>query len=429
MRMPPLLLFALAATLAITACRREEDRDAPQVRILSPGDGVTVQIPDTLFIDVEVSDDSRLTSVTAALTNDAGVPVGNSVSRSLEGTNTRVNLALPVVDESYSGGPLTLTVRASDGNNDGRAFRQVNVLAAPLRRLALLLAPTPGTNGLVYRFDPGTGADVWHGPAEIGPLLAIGPNVFLAGSDQGPLQRRSFTGNWSTLAVNGTPATSERPFFRGLVHAPFDDRIYVGMDDGRVAGYRRTGAQVFNGWSYPGTVSHALLPLVDRVVSAAFDEVGNAWRLTEHAYMSGDVLTWRPLDHACIALRSAGGERVLSFGNSNGAMAIRSLYTVQGGTINEATVPGTLLFDVASIASGDHFLATSDGIKRYRTSNGLTDLTGTGPTQSIAYDEATGSLWAMMDGQLTQVSPINGAVLGTWTVPAGMAQVEVVLNR
>lgn len=427
--MHPLLLLTLAATLAFTACRKEEDGDAPKVRILSPGDGATVQIPDTLLIEVEVSDETRLESVTATLTDDSGVPVGSSVSRSLEGTNIRVTLALPVVDQAFAGGPLTLAVRASDGTNDGRAFRQVNVLAAPLQRLALLLAPAPGTNGQVYRFDPSTGAEAWHGPTDIGPLLAIGPNVFLAGSDQGPLQRRAFTGNWSTLAVNGTPATSERPFFRGLGHAPLDDRIYVGMDDGRVAGYRRTGTQVFNGWSFPGTVSHALLPLTDRVVSAAFDEVGNAWRLTEHAYVSGDALTWRPMDHACIALRSAGGERVLSFGNNNGALAIRSIYMVQGGTIAEADLPGTLLNDVVSTTTGDHFLATTSGIKRYRTSTGITDLTSSGPVQSIAYDEASGSLWALVNGQLLQVSPSTGAVLGTWTTPAGMAQVEVVLNR
>ncbi|MEZ4756117.1 MAG: hypothetical protein R2817_04740 [Flavobacteriales bacterium] len=422
-------LCALGAALACSACRKEQDRDPPVVRILSPGDGVIVQTPDTLLIEVDVSDDTRLESVTAALTNDDGVPVGSSVSRALQGTSTRVTLALPVVDETYPGGPLTLTVRASDGNNDGRAFRQVDVLAAPLQRLAILLAPSPGTTGIVYRFDPTTGAEAWHGPVDIGPLLATGPNVFLAGTDQGPLQRRSFLGNWSTLAVNGTPASSGRPFFRGLGHAPFDDRVYAGMDDGRVVGYRRSGSQVFNGWSYPGTVSHALLPLADRVVSAAFDEVGNAWRLAEHAYVSGGTLGWRPLDHACIALRSAGGERVLSFGNGNGALAIRSIYMSQGGTISEANVPGTMLNDVTSTATGDHFLATTNGIKRYRTSTGLTDLVGSGHVQSITFDDASGSLWALEDGQLKQVSPNDGTILGTWIVPAGMGQVEVVLNR
>ncbi|MCU0319137.1 MAG: hypothetical protein MUE88_03565 [Flavobacteriales bacterium] len=426
---PRTLLLLVLLVLACTACRKEEDKDPPVVRILSPAEGFTLQVPDTLQLEVEVSDNERLEVVTAALTNSDGVPVGSSVTRALQGTSLRVSLALPVVDETYPGGPLTLTVRASDGTNDGRAFRQVNVLAAPLQRLAILLAPALGTTGTVYRFDPSTGAEPWYGPASIGPLLAIGPNVFLAGSDEGPLQRRSFTGGaWSTLAINGTPATSERPFFRGLSYAPFDDRIYVGMDDGRVAGYRPSGAQVFNGWSFPNTVSRALLPLTDRVVSAAYDEVGNTWQLTEHAYVSGDALTWRPMDHACVALRSGGGERVLSFGNAGGALVLRSIYMIQGGTIPEASVPGTTLYAVCTVGS-DHFLATSSGIKRYRTTTGLSDLTTSGTVTSLAYDAATGSLWALEDGQLTQRSPSTGAAVGSWTVPAGMAQVEVVLNR
>jgi hypothetical protein len=423
------LFAAIAGVMVLSACRKEMDREAPSVVILTPADGSVVQVPDTLEIALELRDDLQLRSVSASLTDAQGVPVAGTVTRSVDGTYARLSLTLPVTDETLVGGSLTLTVRASDGRNDGRAFRQVSVLPAPLRRLAILVAPTPGTTGVVFRFDPVTGSEAWYGPADIGPLLAIGTDVFLAGSDQGPLQRRSYTGSWSTLAVNGTPATSGRPFFRGLGNAPFDDRVYVGMDDGRVAGYRRSGAQVFNGWSFPGTVSHALLPLQDRVLSAAFDEVGNAWRLTEHAYVSGDALTWRPLDHACIALRSAGGERVLSFGNSNGAMAIRSIYMVQGGTISEADMPGILLYDVVSTSGGDHFLATSNGIKRYRTSTGLTDLAVAGPAQSIAYDDAAGSLWALMDGQIKQISPTNGDVLGSWTAPAGMAQVEVVLNR
>lgn len=428
MRPRPLLWFLLAV-LACGACRKEEDNDPPVVRILSPSEGVSVQVPDTLQLDVEVSDNERLEVVTAALTNSAGVPVGSSVTRTLEGTSIRVSLALPVVDETYPGGPLTLTVRASDGSNDGRAFRQVNVLAAPLQRLAILLAPAPGTTGTVYRFDPATGAHEWYGPASIGPLLATGPNVFLAGSDEGPLQRRSFTGDaWSTLAINGTPANSDRPFFRGLGYAPFDDRIYVGMDDGRVAGYRPSGSQVFNGWSFPGTLSHALLPLADRVVSAAHDEVGNAWRLTEHAYVSGDALTWRPLDHACIALRSGGGERVLSFGNAGGTLVVRSIYMIQGGTISEASLPGTTLNAVCTVGN-DHFLATSSGIKRYRTTTGLTHLALNGPVSSLTYDRATESLWALVDGQLVQVLPNGGALLDSWTIPGGMGQVEVVLNR
>ena len=411
------------------ACRKEIDSEAPVVTILHPSDGVVVQVPDTLVIELEVRDNERLRSVSASLTDPQGVPLTGIVTRTLDGTYGRISLSLPVSDETLQGGILYLTVRASDGRNDGRAFRQVNVLPAPLRRLAILLAPAPGTTGTVFRFDPSTGSEAWHGPADIGPLLAVGPNVFLAGSDLAPLQRRSFTGNWSTLAENGTPASSGRPFFRGLGHAPSDDRIYVGMDDGRVAGYLKSGARVFNGWSFPGTESHALLPLEDRVVSSAFDEVGNAWRLTEHAYVSGDALTWRPLDHACTALRSAGGERVLSFGNINGAMAIRSIYLVQGGTISEAYVPGILLHEVVSSTGGDHFLATSNGIKRYSTSTGLTDVANTGPVLGMALDGATGSLWALTEGQLNQVSPTNGAIVGTWTVPVGMAQVEVVLNR
>jgi hypothetical protein len=423
------LIAAIAGVMVLSACRKEMDREAPSVVILSPADGSVVQVPDTLEIALELRDDLQLRSVNASLTDAQGVPVAGTVTRSVDGTYARLSLSLPVTDETLVGGTLTLTVRASDGRNDGRAFRTVTLLPAPLQRLAVLLAPPPGTTGVVFRFDPVTGSEAWYGPADIGPLLAIGTDVFLAGSDQGPLQRRSYTGSWSTLAANGTPATSGRPFFRGLGHAPFDDRVYIGMDDGRVAGYLRSGTQVFNGWSFPGTVSHALLPLADRVVSSAFDEVGNTWRLTEHAYVSGDALTWRPLDHACIALRGAGGQRVLSFGNGNGAMVIRSIYMAQGGTISEADVPGILLYDVVSTSTGDHFLATSSGIKRYRTSTGLTDLADGGPVQSIAYDDAAGSLWALMDGQIKQVSPTSGAVLGSWTVPAGMAQLEVVLNR
>jgi hypothetical protein len=426
-----LLLCSCLMVWGSLGCRKEEDVTAPKVRILAPPPGASIQVPARIAVTLEISDDQKLTRVVLSLADANGVPVVPSVTRSLNGRSSTVMLELDITDERIPTGPYQLIARASDGTNDGRGFSAVTVLAPPLRNEAVLIAPPLGApTANIMQLTPTGSLLPWSSLADMGELAVKGNTIFYTGAVTGPLLMSDLEAtDPNTLALNGTPAISDEPFFHGLQVDPADGLLYVGQRDGLIRGFGTNGVQVFQAQVPEGLESRVTTRLFDRLMSAARRISDGQWILVGHAAIGGGVLNELVLDLTPVDLAPLSNDRVLIFGQLGPDAIVRSMQVFIGGTIDHAEVANAQLRSVLTVGD-DHYLALSTGLMRYRHATfSLEALRMDLDVTALAWDAANGTLYCASGNTVYLLDPMTWATIASWTVPFTIGDIEVVLNR
>lgn len=425
------VLLMLVVTL-LWGCRKELDTQAPEVTILLPSSTYTGQVPDTLMVRVAITDDQQVNSVVITLQAANGAVIAPSLTLAVGSSSATVEGALIVSDERITSGSYTLIARATDGRNDGRDFVSLTLQAAPLRTRSVFIGPPAGTTpATLYRIDSLGTLTTWLTLPELGGAAVLEPVIYTAGTVSAPFERwNANTGASSVLTPNNTPAGSSLPFFNGTVRDPFDDRIYVGRSDGTIVGFSAAGTQVFNGTSIAGSRSMLTAALADRLMSAALDQVTQEWTLVSHAYVSGNALEQRPLDHAPIALFRTASDRVLSIGQRGTDAVVQTNYLTQGGSFDHLVFAGTEVFAVAQLSEQEYFLALSSGVARVRTTdNSYTYLAPGMVAGALAHGPANGSVYVGQGQQVLRLDANTGSIVEQWSVPAPVGVILPLLNR
>lgn len=424
---------ALALLLLLAACRKEEDQDRPQVRILEPAGSITLNVPDTLLVRVEVQDERIVERVTIALTDANGVPVAPPVQATVNQPSAVVVRELPVTNEFLATGSYTLSVTASDGANEGRAFRSVDLQAAPLRLRALYVTPPAGHPPpvTVWRVDSTGALAEYRSLSEFGGAAIDARRLYLCGTVVQPTVGLPQAAGVGALTIpNEGPAGGTIPFFHGPTIDPSDGRFYLASQDGFIRGYGSGGPQTFTAISPPDVRSRHTAVAGGRLVSLARNQVLDEWRMVVHAIPAGDVLSQFAMDLEPLDLQYWQGDQVLVFGQRNGAGVIQARNVQQGGGSDLMTFNGGPLLDVARAAPGTYFVALPDQIVRYSTSSNSVTVVAQGlEARALAFEAATGTLYAGVDGQLVAIDPTTGArtVLHTFPHPVGL--ILPLLNR
>ncbi len=427
----PIAAGALAAAvIAMAGCRKERN-EPPRVEILLPAEGHVLAVPDTLLVHAHVSDDRAVESVWFALTDDNGVPVAPAEMRTLGHAGGDVYAALPVVAPTTPGGTFTLVVRASDGQESRSAFRDVTVLPEPLRLRALYLVPPAGTApATIVRIDSAGHISDFTTLADIdgGAVSSAQQYVVFAGGTTAPMTAYATqgAGGWQAGNQNGTGA----PYFLGLRHDPADGRFYVGTNDGFVRGYLPHGQQVFTAHLGEYFRSYRTAVVGGHLVSAQ-DHIGQPQdRLAHLAMPSGAALGAFPLDVHAVHLDARGTDHVLVFGERDGQGVVQERHVELGGVYEMRVFNEGPVRAVQRLGTDAWAVALPGRIVRFTYStNGIAVLLD-GPTaDALAYEAATGTLYAATGAQLLRIDPNTGALLGTMSVPGPVGTILPLLNR
>ena len=432
MRVQPALVLLSMLTSLCTACRKDKDSSAPSITILAPGAGSTVAVPDTLVVRVAVEDDHIVESVWIAVTNTDGVPIAAPITASPGSTSAVVEGGIPMTDERIAQGSYTLTVRVSDGPNSRSAFLTLGVQAAPLRLRAIFIATPAGTTAAeVLRIDSTGAVASFTTLSDLSGAVAdgYGQHVVIAGgtmSDMVAVPTAGYAHPWSVPNLNATGT----PYFAGLRLDPADGRIYFGTNDGFIRGVTGEGAQTFTA-QVPGGYRSRLTAVVgDRLVSAQAAIALPEHRMATHAYPSGQFVAAFPLDMEPVALDQRTEQNALFFGNIGVDGVIQDRSIGSGGSFVVRQFPGERIQAVQRIDANTWAIALAGRIVRFTyPTNGLVVLAPGVSADALAYEAATGRLYAGVGAQLLFMDHMNGSVLESMDLPYSIGAILPLLNR
>lgn len=427
------LPFLLFTVVLLGACRKDRDEDAPKVKFLEPASSLTLQVPDTILIRVEVSDERIVERVTIALNDGNGVPVAPTLSVQVDAASATIVRAFPITNERLPSGTYTLSVTARDGSNEGRAFRTINLQAATLRSRAVYLTPPVGYPAPVpvWRIDSTGALSQYITLQEFGGGAIDPDRLYLVGITLQGVQGMAQTTGSATLNIPNTgPAGATTPFFLGPTVDRNDGRFYVGNNEGFIRGYNQGASQAFTAQSPIDLRSVHTAVVGSSLASAARHQVLNTWQLVTHAIPSGAVLGLFPMDLEPVQLLARNGQQLFIFGNRNGTGVIQERNVAQGGGTDLQTFGQGPISAVAVLNSGTAVVALPGMLMRFNSgSNTMTILAQGITAQSLAYDPASGILYAGVDEQLLALDALTGSSTVLFSFPHPVGSIFPLLNR
>ncbi|MBK7944520.1 MAG: hypothetical protein IPJ85_04050 [Flavobacteriales bacterium] len=331
MRFQHRLMLAACALAATLSCRKDKDSEPPRVRILAPGAGFSVSVPDTFMVSVAVSDDHLVKSLTVLIADANGVPITAPIVESVNARSKEFALDLPILDERVVSGQFQIIAMANDGTNTSRDFVAITVNAAPLRIRSTFLIPVSSAvpTSTIWRIDSTGAMSGFVELTDLSGALVDADYLFTAGSSAGPLQRWPLNGGGGSELMANTTASND--YFRGLSKDPTDNRIYVCTADGQVRGFNRNGVPTFSGFAPPGFVGESLVVVGDFVLCSALNPATQQRVLVKHAYQSGDRVVEFNAFAAPVAMYARDSQHVLLFGNSSAGGHILDVNVELGG--------------------------------------------------------------------------------------------------
>lgn len=419
--------------LMLSACRKDKDDTAPAVQILYPAAGSTVSVPDTITIGVHVEDNEGVEQLTVMLADADGLPVGPMALLDIHSASAELQVDLAITSERLESGNYQVIARASDGENDGRAFLGLVLEAAPLRLRNIFLVPTAvsGAPYAITRIDSAGAISTWATVDELGGSAIDLDYIYQAGTSAQPLVRQRISnGLWTTLLANEGVPGALLPYFHGLVADGQDGRTYVGTAAGAIRGFNTQGIGVFNATSPNGTYSEMSLVIGDHVVSIARHAVLGTRQVINYAYSSGTTLAQFAFDLVPVALHPNGEVHVVAFGNRNGDGVIQERNVEAGGVYELQVLSGNEIAAVARLDEHTYAIATEAGLLRFsRPANSIQLLSPISGAGALAYDKASGTLLAGAGDQLIRIDPITGAQLDARTAPTAIGAILLHSNR
>jgi hypothetical protein len=423
--------LAALVVLFFTACRKEEDRTPPSIEILAPASGAVFMVPDTIPVTVRLGDEGELESVVFQLVDGNGVSVSRSVTVPLSGTSATISGDLVLSDERLLSGTYVILVRANDGSNDTRAFRDVQVLEAPLRLRSVYLTP-PFTEEMatIRRIDSLGQLSDWSTVADLNGAAVDGysQHVMLAGSRSAPF-RALPTAPWSASWEFLPPGNDQPEQFTGLTVDPMDGHTYFATRDGFIRGFTGEGAQRFTAQTLSGYRCYAITVLGDRVATWQKAIAQPEQRVVSYT-MAGTVVDILPVEQDLVAMFQRSSTSALLFANQDGQGKIIELFISQGGSPVIRSFPEGGILAATRMNSNTFFAALPDRVIRYRSDDQSVSTVISGvAAASLAYEPATGALMIARGGDLLMVDPNTGTIVNTISTGAEVGTVLPLRNR
>lgn len=426
-------LLLAALTVFSSGCRKDKDENPPEVRILAPTNAHSITVPETINVRVEVSDENTVEGVVLSIVDAQGVAIAASASVQVNAASAVVDLSLAVTNERIITGQYTIVARATDGQNDGRAFLDVLVNAAPLRLRSIFILPRPSDPGpfMVTRIDSTGTLSTWTVLSELGGAAIDADRIYTAGSASQPVKQWTFDPVLATtLFPNQNPAGVGEPYFYGTAIDPADGALYFGTRDGSIRGFGSQGSQTFTATTISGSRSTLTTVVGDKLASHVITPSTGERKLLTYAHSSGALLAQFQSDVEAIGAFRRTDQWQLVFGNRNGDGAILERNVDLGGTIEVLTLSGDPIRKAIRLNESTYLLGLATGLARFSQPGNMLSTIAPGlVVDALAFDPTSGHVFTGSGDQLLEVDPSSGAVITARTMPTAIGHILPLFNR
>lgn len=360
-----ILFFSLL--ILIAGCKKDTSVDTPTVQISAPAGLQTFNVFDTVWVKAHVADPQGLKSVTVYLANSNSIGVLPVVSMPI--TSNDMNITVPYIlnDIHLASGTYYMTVKASNGTNTAVAFQQMNVNAAPTRRIAVYAVTRSGHNTEVWNIDSVlhvSGGNVISGDFSSSDVNSYYQELFIAAHDSGNVTAYSvlvFGTAW-----NVTGAYSIVPCFTNVYS--YGDAAYVSFynnsGDGYVNYYNHKGVLQVHIGDNPGFYAIKTLLWGKYLFVEEKDKSSSSENLVLYYPQSGLGYQQVALPGPVVAMFGMDNDDIFVLGNTPTGSAYIRQYSISINSITYSpyTLPNAKLLSAAPLNNVEFLAGFNNGI-------------------------------------------------------------------
>jgi len=127
------LLFLLGQVLIFISCKNNIDTSDPRINFISPAENYIVNIPDTIDIEVGISDDRVIKTVAVSVVDENKIPIVQAKYYTPNTNQFFFQTSFELIDKSLVSGPCQILVTAFDGENSKNKYRTIILNEIPAR--------------------------------------------------------------------------------------------------------------------------------------------------------------------------------------------------------------------------------------------------------------------------------------------------------
>jgi len=433
-----ILFFSLL--ILFFSCKKDPPADTPTVQISAPAGLQTFNVFDTIMVTAHVADPQGLKTVNVYLANSQSTQVLPIVSPAITSNDMQITVPYILNDIHLASGAYYITIKASNGTNTAVAFQQVNINAAPTRRLAVYAITRSGHNTIVWQIDSQlhvSGSNNIACDFSAADVNSYYQQLYITPLDSGNANAYNvpaFGGAWN---ITGT--YSIIPSFTNVYS--YGDAAYVSF-------YNNTGDGYINYYNHLGALqthindNTGFYPIKTFLWNGYLfveekDKISTSENLVLYYPQSGLGYQQIALPGPLVGMCGMDNDHVFVFGNTPTGSPYLRQYTISTNNISYSpyTLPLAKLLSVAQLSSGTFLVGFNNGIiNEYvftPTLNTIQYISAVNAT-SMRYD-AVNSQLVVGTGKVVQeysCGPTSGTFIATTTsFPDSVTDVQILFNK
>ena len=419
------LTSAIVALFVFSCKKKNNDETYPTIQIVMPLEGRIYYFGDDISIEASIQDEKQLESIEVAITDRQGNKFLEQQTYSPTERTFDVSLIIRHNDLYLTGGTYYVRIRASDGENEQFAFREIQLVEAPRQIENLFIVRYTGGSCSVDSLSGSYFQPYFQFAHEYfgGGINARTNQLVICSSQPGDLQ--------TFLYPEFEPINALFPPSNDVITAFHHDQqnrcFYWGTMSGAIWKTDLQGTRLFSSTN-AGRITSIGSGLQRVVVSS---ENVNQQFVSAIRADNGLVETTLTIDWHIKGILHLASEsnRILLLGNQSN-MSRFAWLNLSTSAINEVynLYENSPVISVCDGAGNDFYVVHSTGIARYNNTMNSYSVSNFQQAEKLVYDEIGNSLWAVSEQTLTQLDAMGETVIQSFQV-AGLKDFWIKYNK
>ena len=254
----------------IPACKKENEGSIPVIEMISPSENTAYTLPDSIYVNVKISDSRNITSVKVQLVNEEYLPVLPAYFLNPNSPSTRIEKYYQLDPLIVKTGKYYLLIRAENESQFRNKYQPIMMtgLVSEFNQLLIITSPSDNileVSGLKLDGEPYPLFEV-DGDYSDSDIDNQSQQLFLAGKNKlnvAAYDINSGEERWRQQDIAYMPMHNDN-----CLHFAKNNILYTSFNDQHILGYDITGKITFDATidltDAPGTiVKHSEFVLVD----------------------------------------------------------------------------------------------------------------------------------------------------------------------
>jgi hypothetical protein len=423
---PGTYIILLGMLLVFGSCSSDEDSTDPVITFFVPAENYHINMPDTIDVEAEISDDRMISSVSVTLVDDHKITVVAPKYYYPNSPQFYIRASFELVDKSLASGPYHILVSATDGVNPKDKYRAVYINEIPVK--------IEGYIAVTGQFDFKSTIARLNPAFETDTQFIFPESYFLSGIhglwekfffiSGGPAELKAF--NTTGFEVEWEIAAD--PPRQAVTAVVTDKELIFSTANGDVAITDNNGDITLRTAPYTSKTITCLAADEDYIFAAHVSLSGTIHELTVYYRVTGFVRDQEVLAGEISGLVAVNGV-VLVFMPSVSGTAVME-YDPENQTLAQLTIlPVENINETVKISDNEIFLLTDNLVVSYHPSNGSYAEFADQPYKVCRFDHLNDIVFLVKDLSVYGFDRVSGDLMAEKTFPEEVLDFHILYNK